>query len=190
MSTLVARLEREGGRTIQVRQGDLTAEDTDAIVNAANSRLAHGSGVAGAIVRRGGEVIQRESLDWVLKNGEVPTGQVAVTGAGSLSCRYVIHAVGPVWRDGRQNEEALLADATGNSLRRAHELGLTSIALPAISSGIFGFPKERCAEILIEAALTFFGQFPASPLREIRFTNIDQPTVEIFRAELERRSHV
>lgn len=168
-----------------MRQGDLTLEAVDAIVNAANEYLQHGGGVAGAIVRRGGVVIQEESDRWVRDHGRVPTGGVAVTGAGGLACRYVIHAVGPVWRGGERNEAELLRQATANSLVKAEELKLRSIALPAISSGIFGFPKERCAQILVATALDFFAQHPESALREIRFTNIDAATMEIFKAELE-----
>jgi putative ATPase len=174
------------GQTIQVCHGDLTQEHVDAIVNAANSRLAHGGGVAGAILRRGGKIIQQESDDWVRQHGPVPTGKVAVTTGGSLPCRYVIHAVGPVWRGGKQDEDDLLRQACWKSLESASQLGLASIALPAISSGIFGFPKERCALILIQAALDFCQQYPHSPLREIRFTNIDLPTVNVFKAELSR----
>jgi len=171
---------------IEVRQGDLTEEDTDAIVNAANSHLMHGGGVAGAIVRRGGSSIQAESDRWVREHGPVSTGQVAVTAAGSLPARVIIHAVGPVWRGGRAGEDELLRSAVWNSLAQAEELKLTSIALPAISSGIFGFPKDRCATILIQAALDFFQQHPAGHLRLIRFTNIDRLTVDLLAAELRK----
>ncbi len=184
MSDLKVEHKTSSGQVIQVRQGDLTQEAVDAIVNAANSHLAHGGGVAGAIVRRGGGIIQEESDRWVHEHGSVPTGEVAVTGGGHLPCRYVIHAVGPVWYGGSQNEEELLHLAVWNSLLKAHELGLTTIAVPAISSGIFGFPKERCAAILIAAALAFCEQYPDSSLREIRFTNIDALTVSILEAEL------
>ncbi len=187
MSTVIVELTMPSGQKIQVRQGDLTAEATDAIVNAANGHLAHGGGVAGAIVRRGGAVIQEESAAWVATHGPVPTGQVAVTGAGALPCRQVIHAVGPVWQGGDAGEEEALRAAATNSLRQAHQLKLGSLAMPAISSGIFGFPKDRCAEILVDAAIAFCRAHGDSPLREIRFTNIDAPTVEVFRAELERR---
>ena len=185
MSELKAELRLKSGQVIQARQGDLTLEPVDAIVNAANEDLQHGGGVAGAIVRRGGFVIQEESERWVREHGSLPTGEVAVTGAGRLPCRYVIHAVGPVWRGGGQGEEALLRQATTNSLLKAEELKLRSIALPAISSGIFGFPKERCAQIMLAAALDFCAQRPDSTLREIRFTNIDAPTVDLFSAEVE-----
>jgi len=186
MSILKSEYRTPSTQLLQIRHGDLTEEDTDAIVNAANSHLAHGGGVAGAIVRRGGRVIQEESDRWIREHGTVPTGQVAVTGAGSLRCKYIIHAVGPVWQGGKQNEDELLRAAVWNSLMKAHEMKLASIALPAISSGIFGFPKDRCAAILVKTALEFCEQYPASSLREIRFTNIDEVTVNVFLAELSK----
>jgi O-acetyl-ADP-ribose deacetylase (regulator of RNase III) len=186
MSILVSAYQTEWLHSIEVRQGDLTAEDTGAIVNAANSHLAHGGGVAGAIVARGGRAIQVESSRWVAEHGPVPTGQVAVTGAGSLSARAVIHAVGPVWQGGGTGEDDLLRSAVWNSLAKAEEMRLASIALPAISSGISGFPKDRCAAILVRTALQFCANHRESHLREIRFTNIDRQTVDLFEAELGR----
>jgi O-acetyl-ADP-ribose deacetylase (regulator of RNase III) len=174
------RWETESGQSIEIFLGDLTQEKTDGIVNAANGRLSHGGGVAGVIVRKGGSIIQQESDKYVLKHGSVPTGQVAVTGAGRLACKTIIHAVGPVWQGGGNNEDALLHDALLNSLLKADELGLRSIAIPAISSGIFGFPRQRCAEILIKAAREFYFMHPGSTLRLIRFVLIDRETLDIF----------
>ncbi len=184
MSVLRIKYKLPEGLVLEVRQGDLTQEEVDAIVNAANSHLAHGGGVAGAIVRRGGYAIQEESERWVAEHGPVSPGQVAVTSAGRLPCKWVIHAVGPVWQGGDAQEEELLAAAVGNSLRKAEELKLESIALPAISSGIFGFPKERCAEIMIATARDFCQSHPQSSLRRICFTNIDEPTVAIFETKI------
>ncbi|MFN3651790.1 MAG: macro domain-containing protein [Armatimonadota bacterium] len=181
MSRVVARLSAAGGQVLELRHGDLTAEEVDAIVNAANTHLQHGGGVAGAIVSRGGRVIQQESD----RIGRVPVGQVAVTSAGSLPAKHVIHAVGP--RMGEGDEDRKLASAVSHALAAAEERGLRSIALPAISSGIFGFPKDRCAAILVAEAERFCAERPDSVLREIRFTLIDQPTVEVFRAEFARR---
>src|SRR5437588_245818 len=169
------------GQKIRLVKGDLTEERVDASVNAANSHLAHGGGVAGAIVRKGGAVIQQESD----RIGYVPVGQVALTGAGALPAGHVIHAVGP--RMGEGDEDNKLRGAARNSLALAHEKGFRSIALPAISSGIFGFPKDRCAAILLQAARDFCAEHPDSPLREIRFTLIDDPTVAVFEAEFRRR---
>jgi O-acetyl-ADP-ribose deacetylase (regulator of RNase III) len=173
--------EAPSGQRIRLVKGDLTEESVDAIVNAANSHLAHGGGVAGAIVRKGGAVIQQESD----RIGYVPVGKVALTGAGALPAAHVIHAVGP--RMGEGDEDNKLRNAARSSLMLAHEKEFRSIALPAISSGIFGFPKDRCAAILLQAARDFCAEQPSSPLREIRFTLIDDPTVEVFEAEFRRR---
>jgi O-acetyl-ADP-ribose deacetylase (regulator of RNase III) len=176
-----------GGQVLRVVQGDLTKETSDAIVNAANEWLAHGGGVAGAIVRRGGLEVQWESDAWVEKHGKLPVGGVAVTGAGMLPCKKVIHAVGPVWEGGDDDEEDNLRAAAANSLTAAHDLGLRSLSMPAISSGIFGFPKSLCAEILVDAAVDWFAQNPGASVRELRFTNIDRPTVEVFLEVFEAR---
>jgi O-acetyl-ADP-ribose deacetylase len=169
------------GQQIRLVRGDLTEERVDAIVNAANSHLAHAGGVAAAIVRKGGAVIQQESD----RLAPVPVGEVAVTGGGALPARHVIHAVGPRWGEG--DEEEKLRRAAANSLARAEELGCAGIALPAISAGIFGFPKERCAQILVQAALDFCAAHPESALREIRFTLYDAPTAASFEEEFDRR---
>lgn len=137
-----------GGVEVVLMRGDITEVEADAIVNAANSYLEHGGGVAGAIVRKGGQVIQEESREWVRKHGPVPVGGVAVTSAGRLKAKYVIHAVGP--RCGVEPSEKL-AEAVKNALLKAEELGLVSIALPAISTGIFGCPYDAAAEQMATA---------------------------------------
>lgn len=175
------------GHVLHVVHGDLTQEPVDAIVNAANEWLAHGGGVAGAIVRRGGLEVQWESDAWVETNGKLPVGGVAVTGAGKLRAKKVIHAVGPVWEGGDDDEPDNLRAAATNSLKAADREGCRSVAMPAISSGIFGFPKELCAEILVDAAVHYFAQNPGSGVRALRFTNIDAPTVAVFLEEFARR---
>jgi O-acetyl-ADP-ribose deacetylase (regulator of RNase III) len=162
----------------QLAQGDLTAEPLDAIVNAANSHLQHGGGVAGAIAHRGGPVIQEESIAWIAEHGPVSHAEPAFTSAGRLPCRYVIHAVGPVWGEG--DEDAKLASAVAGALRLAERLGLKSLALPAISTGIFGFPRERAAGIIIDTVRDFFAQHPASGVELVRLTLLDSQTVEAF----------
>lgn len=184
MSNLIAEKTLSTDHNIRIHCGDLTLEKVDAIVNAANSHLSHGGGVAGAIVARGGIEIQRESDQWIKKHGLVATGEVAVTNAGSLPCRFIIHAVGPVWHGGSQGEDELLYAAITHSLEKAQHLGLKSIAIPAISSGIFGFPKERNAQIIIRAVLDFCRNNPASVLREIRLTNIDPLTSDLLKEAL------
>mmetsp|Transcript_38599 Transcript_38599/g.62535 ORF Transcript_38599/g.62535 Transcript_38599/m.62535 type:complete len:342 (-) Transcript_38599:358-1383(-) len=186
-SSTVKREKRlPGGIVLKVIHGDITEEKSDCIVNAANERLSHGGGVAGAISRKGGRAIQDESDEWVDEHGRVSTGQVAVTGPGRLKCKKVIHAVGPVWEDGNEDEPELLESAVKNSLLKAEELQLTSISLPAISSGIFGFPKDLCAEILFDVAIKFAASHTESSVREIRFCNFDAPTVRYFVSEFDR----
>jgi O-acetyl-ADP-ribose deacetylase (regulator of RNase III) len=187
MSERLRAVTTAEGLTLAIHHGDLTAEEVDAIVNAANGHLAHGGGVALAIVRRGGASIQAESDAWVRLHGAVPTGRVALTGGGSLPCRAVIHAVGPVWHGGSRDEPALLRSAVRESLELAHREGYASVALPAVSSGIFGFPKPLCAEILVDEAVSFGQRRPGSTVREVRFTNFDTPTVAVFEAEFARR---
>lgn len=140
--------------TLELVEGDITALDTDAIVNAANERLAHGGGVAGAISRAGGPVIQQESNRWVREHGRVPTGGAAITSAGELQAKYVIHAVGPVYGETSEKRAAeLLASAVESALQMAEECDVKSIALPAISTGIYGYPVEEAAEVMIRAAI-------------------------------------
>ncbi len=165
------------GKTVQIVHGDITVEDVDAIVNAANSYLKHGGGVAGAIVRRGGYEIQAESDEIVRKNGPVPVGEAVVTGGGNLKARYVIHTVGPRWGEG--DEDNKLRNAVRNALKRATELGLKSVSLPAISTGIFGFPKERGAEIILKEVIRFLREEKTS-LETVRLCNIDRSTTDIF----------
>jgi O-acetyl-ADP-ribose deacetylase (regulator of RNase III) len=150
----------------------------DAIVNAANRHLQHGAGVAGAILHGGGPVIQHESDAWVRQHGPVSHAAPAYTHAGNLPCRFVIHAVGPVWGEG--DEEARLAAAVTGSLRCAAELGLQSIAIPAISTGIFGFPKASAAHIMLAAIQRYFVDESQTSLTQVRLVLFDQPTVDAF----------
>ncbi len=185
MGNPLAHFVTSGGARISLHQGDLTLEAVDVIVNAANSRLAHGGGVAGAIVRRGGQEIQIESSECVARFGPVPVGQAAWTGAGKLPSRGIIHAVGPMWGEG--DEPRKLRQAALSAFALAAQRQCQSLALPAISSGIFGFPKDQCAEILLQAAIDFLEDHPVESLEEIRFTIIDDETVSIFRSEFEKR---
>src|SRR3972149_3751258 len=127
-SVLVERV-LSTGQTLQIVQGDITIDEVDAIVNAANEHLQHGGGVAWAVVKRGGNVIQKESDEWIRKNGRVSHSHPAWTSGGRLPAKYVIHAVGPVWGEG--GEDSKLADAVRGSLTVADELNCSSIALPA-----------------------------------------------------------
>ena len=165
------------GQSLQIVQGDITTEEVDAIVNAANEYLQHGGGVAWAIVRRGGDVIQDESDKWIKQRGPVSHAHPAWTSGGSLPAKYIIHAVGPVWGDG--DEDKKLADAITGSLRVADELKCLSIAMPAISTGIFGFPKDRAAEIIFKTIVEYFSK-NNSGLKIVRITLFDQTTIDIF----------
>ena len=178
MNTVLHEQIFPSGQKLQLVQGDLTEERVDAIVNAANSHLQHGGGVAGVIARKGGGVIQDESDRWVHEHGPVSHTAPAYTSAGNLPSRYVIHAVGPVWGEGE--EDTKLFQAVTGSLLLAGELGLSSIALPAISTGIFGFPKPRAAEVIFRAISNYFLERPDSSLRLTRLTLFDEPTISAF----------
>jgi O-acetyl-ADP-ribose deacetylase (regulator of RNase III) len=160
-------------------QGDITEEHVDAIVNAANARLHHGGGVAGAIANRGGPQIQLESDAWVRKHGPISHGEPAYTTAGDLPCRYVIHAVGPVWGEG--DEDRKLSAAIRGALELGNHLKLTSISFPAISTGIYGFPIERAAKIILDVFIDFFSTNEDSTINVARLTLFDQASLEVFR---------
>ncbi|MDZ7378160.1 MAG: macro domain-containing protein [candidate division KSB1 bacterium] len=168
--------------TIELVQGDITEMDTDAIVNAANERLAHGGGVAGAIVRKGGLVIQEESNAWVRAHGLVPTGGAAITSGGSLKARFVIHAVGPVMGSGNEGEK--IRQATLASLRLAEEHNLASIAFPAISTGIFGCPLDLCAKAMLGAVRDHVSG--PTGLRRIVFCLWDERALTTFSAQFQK----
>jgi O-acetyl-ADP-ribose deacetylase len=157
---------------IILKRADITNEDTEAIVNAANSHLKHGGGVAGAIVRKGGKSIQDESD----KIGYVPVGSAAITTGGNLVAHYIIHAVGPQMGEGDEDEK--LRNATLNSLRLADGEAITSISFPAISTGIFGYPIDRCASVMLGALRQYCeGE---TNLREVRFCLFDDASLRVF----------
>jgi O-acetyl-ADP-ribose deacetylase (regulator of RNase III) len=159
-------------------RGDITALAVDAIVNAANEHLQLGAGVAGAIRKRGGPAIQEECD----RLGRCATGDAVVTGGGSLPARWVIHAVGPVWGGGGEGEDALLASAVGSALRRAEEIGASSVALPAISTGVYGFPLERAARLSVAQARAFAPT--ARAVRRIVFCLFDESAHAVFERAL------
>ncbi len=173
------------GCKLTVLQADITQEAVDAIVNAANERLQLGGGVAGAIHEAGGPEIQAECDKWIRERGMVKVGSAIVTGAGRLPFQCVIHAVGPVWGTG--NEVPNLASAIEESLRLAEERGLTSISFPAVSSGVFGFPKELCADTFFETIENWLDETPERSLTTIRFCNHDEATSTVFEREARRR---
>lgn len=178
MNKMIAEVFLSKKITLQLIQGDITQEDVDAIVNAANSQLQHGGGVAGAIAHRGGAKIQIESDKWIETHGPIKHTTPAYTSAGKLNARYIIHAVGPVWGSG--NEEKRLSVTLTCALQLADELDIKSLALPAISTGIFGFPRELAAKITLTTIHNYFVTNPASELSLIRLTLFDQPTLDAF----------
>jgi len=164
--------------SIELGKADITTLTVDAIVNAANEALQLGAGVAGAIRLRGGPAIQEECD----KIGHCATGEAVVTKAGNLRVRWVIHAVGPVWRGGEAGEDTQLASAVLAALARAEEVGAKSIALPAISTGIYGFPMEKAASISIAAARSFAAK--AKAVQRILFALPDDQALAAFEKAL------
>lgn len=178
MSQTIAERALPSGQIVRLAQGDLTQEPADAIVNAANAQLNHGGGVAGAIVRAGGRQIQDESDLWVRQHGPVGHDRPAITTAGALPSQFVIHAVGPIWGEG--DEQSKLARAVTGALELAEARGLHSLALPAISTGIYGFPKPLAAEVILSAIQAFFQSHPRGVLQDIRLVLFDEPTLRVF----------
>ena len=177
--------------SLSLYQGDITDERVDAIVNAANDWLQHAGGVAAAIVRKGGRQIQDESNRITRQYGPLNVGCATYTSAGKLSCRYVIHTVGPEWRKhGKESSKHFLRQACIESLHiAALQLQLSSIALTAISSGIFGMPRDICAEVMFAAIEEFSSSDDAefSTLRDVRIVIIDKPTLSVFQEEFVKR---
>ncbi len=167
-------------RILELIEGDITEMDTDAIVNAANAQLILGGGVAGAIRTKGGPAIQAECD----KIGGTFVGGAAITTGGNLKARHVIHAVGP--RLGEGNEEEKLKNATLNTLKLADENDLKSIAFPAISTGIFGFPIDRCAEIMLPTTIAYLQG--DTGLERVVFCLFGHDSYDVFARELQRET--
>ncbi|MFL6381180.1 MAG: macro domain-containing protein [Nitrososphaeraceae archaeon] len=193
---IVEEIRLHNNRILRLVKGDITERNVDAIVNAANSYLKHGGGVAAAIVRKGGTIIQKESDKIITARGLVPVGLAVITTAGKLPCKAVIHTVGP--RMGEGNEDYNLRKAVRSSLLLASERGFKSISMPAISSGIFGFPKDRCAKILVEESKTFLqdsnndntsNNNTVSTLDIIEFCIFDNETLVCFRNQFNNIKH-
>jgi O-acetyl-ADP-ribose deacetylase (regulator of RNase III) len=162
---------------LEVLKGDITAVDVDAVVNAANTSLLGGGGVDGAIHRKGGKAILEACIQIRNRQGGCETGKAVITTAGNLPARYVIHTVGPVWRDGKHNEAALLRSCYTESLKLARLHDVKSIAFPNISTGIYHFPKDKAAEIAIEAVKDFE---EAASFEKIIFVCFDEENYELY----------
>ncbi len=164
---------------ITLLQGDITKLEVDAIVNAANSSLMGGGGVDGAIHRTGGSVILAECREIVARQGRCATGEAVITSGGNLPARYVIHTVGPIWRGGNNKEPQLLQNAYLNSLNLAVENDVKTIAFPNISTGVYGYPKEKAAQIAIEAVKKYLEN--DSRISQVYFVCFDSENYKLYK---------
>jgi O-acetyl-ADP-ribose deacetylase len=176
---LIDEIRISNDKIIRLIKGDITDQNVDVIVNPANCYLKHGGGVAGAIVRKGGKIIQRESD----KIGFVPVGSSVITTSGELPCQAIIHTVGPKMGEG--NEDFKLSKSIHSSLSLASDNSYNSISIPAISSGIFSFPKDRCANILLDESIKFL-QNTNTTLETIEFCIIDDETLFHFKNKFKK----
>jgi O-acetyl-ADP-ribose deacetylase (regulator of RNase III) len=166
-----------GTGRVELVRGDITRQSVDAIVNAANSGLLGGGGVDGAIHRAGGPAILEECRRIRDARGSLPTGEAVITGAGRLPCRHVVHAVGPIWDGGHSGEPALLASAYRNSIALAAKNGARTLALPSISTGIYGYPVAQAARVALETAREMLlGGAAVEVLRWVLFSERDLET--------------
>jgi len=168
---------------ISIIKGDITQQDTDAIVNAANPSLMGGGGVDGAIHRAGGPSILQECKQIVSRQGRLPTGKVVITSGGNLKARHVIHTVGPVWHGGSQNEAELLASAYQESLKVTAENHLSSISFPSISTGAYGYPVAAAAKVAIRTVSSFLHEKVTS-IRKVVFVLFDSATFTAYASAL------
>lgn len=182
----------EGGITLELKigkaklclkRGDITKEETDAIVNAANSSLMGGGGVDGAIHRAGGPAILEACKEIVARIGYLPPGQAVITTGGNLKARYVIHTVGPIWQEGRKGEAEVLTSAYRESLQLAADHGLKSISFPSISTGAYRYPVAAAAEIALRTVCEFLQR--ESSLEEVSFVLFDEGTFASYAKALQ-----
>lgn len=160
-------------------RGDITQQDTDAIVNAANPSLMGGGGVDGAIHRAGGPTILEECKQIVANQGRLPTGKAVITTGGNLNAKYVIHTVGPIWHGGDRNEAELLSSAYWESLKLATDRNLTSISFPSISTGAYGYPLDKAARVALRAVTSFLKEKHTS-VKEVIFVLFDSSAHESY----------
>ncbi len=163
-----------GQAILELVEGDITQQDTEAIVNAANEQLRVGGGVDGAINRAGGPKIQEEAR----KIGHCPTGQAVITTGGNLKAKYVIHTVGPIYRNGLKGEPQLLASAYRESLKLASARGVKSLAFPSLSTGVYGYPVADAARVALSTVKEYLAEHPEIEL--VRFVLFGKPTFEAY----------
>jgi O-acetyl-ADP-ribose deacetylase (regulator of RNase III) len=177
-------MERVINKTrLSLVQGDITRQETDAIVNAANSSLMGGGGVDGAIHRAVGTVILEDCKKIVAQSGRLPSGQAVVTTGGNLKARFVIHTVGPIWHGGKKGEPETLASAYRESLQKAVEHKLRSVSFPSISTGVYGYPVDQAAKVAIGTVIGFLKRDES--LQEVVFVLFDSRTFDAYRRALE-----
>jgi len=167
-----------GQAQVFVVQGDLTGQPVEVVVNAANETLAHGGGVAAAIVGVGGRVVQEESDQWVREHGPVRRGQAAITTGGALQASHVVHVVGPRYQSGQDNE-GMLRDATTAALNASASIDARSVAFPAISAGIFGYPRDEATRVMAAAVVSWLIEHPGV-VEEVRLVGYDTGTAKDF----------
>ena len=185
VASFTIRLLLDGGKAIEIcGPADITAESTDAIVNAANSSLLGGGGVDGAIHRCGGPAILAECRKIASKIGQLPAGQAVITTGGQLGAKSVIHTVGPIYRDGIHGEAETLASCHRESIRLADEHGLRSLAFPAISTGAYGYPISEAAPIAISSTLDALTS--AKYVTQCRFVLFDLSTLRAYERAAEK----
>ena len=164
---------------LSLQKGDITKVETDVIVNAANSSLLGGGGVDGAIHNAGGSAILEECRRIVDRQGSCPVGEAVITTAGRMPAKYVVHTVGPIWNYGKMNEEEKLRDCYRNSLKLADEKNVESISFPNISTGAYGFPKEKAVEIALDEVKNYF-TVNTSAIKNVIFVCFDDENFEIY----------
>jgi O-acetyl-ADP-ribose deacetylase (regulator of RNase III) len=172
-------METEIGKTkLSLIQGDITLQETEAIVNAANTSLLGGGGVDGAIHRAGGSKILEECKAIRAKQGGCPTGEAVITSGGNMKAKYVVHTVGPVWSGGNRNEEQLLRNAYYNSLNLAMEKGIKSVSFPSISTGVYRFPIDKASRIALNTVKEFLQKHNFVEVRFVLFSERDLKVYE------------
>jgi len=176
------------GVTFENGMGDICYLEVDAIVNASNGQLVHNNGLSNSMIAQGGDVIQEESNKIIEdNNGALHVGTAVATSGGALTAKYIIHVVTPIWTGGDNNEAFRLEKCIINALLRAEELEIRSIAFPSLTSGVFGFPRDKCAEIIINKCLEYLEEnIKDTTLREIKFINMDVNSVKAFKHQMDK----
>lgn len=178
MSDESSRYRIGGNAILELLLGDITQQETDAIVNAANSGLLGGGGVDGAIHRAAGPTLLAECRKVRELRGPLPPGEAVATGGGALKVKYVIHTVGPIWQGGQANEANILESCYRTSLQEAHRLSCSSISFPSVSTGVYGYPVEAAAEVALRTVVHELPNFPS--VRLARFLLFDQRTRDAY----------